>query len=212
MSGRARGATIGPPHLTSENPSLETAAQQVLSALSVALVVRKTHRAFLEEKKSMKRHLVKLVWVTALGLAGLTSTRDAEAKEMAGWRIDGSGTQLMENQKYVLGPSARARSARPPAAGGARSASTGRGAIENLALVPRFEEGRWEVSSCPPTSSRGGLFFVLVVHWSRQRQRPHRSRLRVLLGRMRRSRLRLHLHLHPRLRLRLRLRLRHLCR
>jgi hypothetical protein len=56
----------------------------------------------LKEKKSMKRHLVKLVWVAALGLAGLTSTKDAEAKEMNGWRIEGSGSQLMENQKYSI--------------------------------------------------------------------------------------------------------------
>jgi len=51
----------------------------------------------------MKTHLVKLVVVTALGLAGsLTSSRDAEAREMGGWRIEGSGSQLMENQRYSI--------------------------------------------------------------------------------------------------------------
>lgn len=55
---------------------------------------------------TMKRHLGKLGWFLAIGVMGLTATtQDAEAKddkEIAGWRVEGSGTGIVDGQRYSI--------------------------------------------------------------------------------------------------------------
>lgn len=50
----------------------------------------------------MKKHLVKLGLVVAVGLFGAMVTGEASAREVAGWKVEGTGTAIQEGAKYKL--------------------------------------------------------------------------------------------------------------
>lgn len=50
----------------------------------------------------MKRSLARLGGVAAMGLSVVAVAGDVSARDMDGWRIEGSGTGIVEGQKYSL--------------------------------------------------------------------------------------------------------------
>lgn len=50
----------------------------------------------------MNKHFVKLGLVAAMGLLGAVVTTEADAKDMVGWRVEGSGANIVPGQGYSL--------------------------------------------------------------------------------------------------------------